>query len=582
MSLSARTQALLNQVLGDLTAGQQVADAVNSAPTLESGTSRLGRVLAVGERIRDTTRNQDFVGDGSTSGGQAAGYAWIPPALTSRAPSIVGGYIGNSVDATCISCTVLSGGQITFENKIFDAQLTGTPGYQTQWSLIVGGYDNRITSGYPSVIGGGAHNRINTATSPADAGNAGSAGAGTVSSVGTALTGSGTSFSSTLRQGSSITVTSGAASGQTRKITATPSTATAAVLESAFVPDLSAGTTYTILSYWITYDAYAPSVDCNHSGILSGTYNAIYGSSYATIGGGTQNTVGWDGLTLANAHWSFIGGGIRNVICAPYSNINGGRNNNITAGQYSTIGGGNNNTSSGQAAFTAGDGNTNASLGAVVFGQSNTVNTACDGNFVTGLSNTVTTGRYGVVNGRSNVALIAEHCDIGGREGRARNYGQMVRSAGMFSAAGDRQRSSFSMRWATTGATKTEIGITGGNVNTGSIVSFDRLYVNSTGANHTLFRFDLTVVAIQQATSNGAVWTFSGTVYRGASNATTIIWGGNIADTDPTSSNGTTTGWKVAVSADTTNGSLKIEVTGAAATNIRWGADIRASEIAYP
>jgi hypothetical protein len=39
--------------------------------------------------------------------------------------------------------------------------------------------------------------------------------------------------------------------------------------------------------------------------------------------------------------------------------------------------------------------------------------------------------------------------------------------------------------------------------------------------------------------------------------------------------------WDVTLTADTTNGGLKIEVTGAAATNIRWVATVNTSEVTY-
>jgi hypothetical protein len=42
-----------------------------------------------------------------------------------------------------------------------------------------------------------------------------------------------------------------------------------------------------------------------------------------------------------------------------------------------------------------------------------------------------------------------------------------------------------------------------------------------------------------------------------------------------------TPAWGMALSADTTNGGFKIEVTGAAATNIRWVATINTSEVTY-
>jgi hypothetical protein len=42
-----------------------------------------------------------------------------------------------------------------------------------------------------------------------------------------------------------------------------------------------------------------------------------------------------------------------------------------------------------------------------------------------------------------------------------------------------------------------------------------------------------------------------------------------------------TPSWGMALSADTTYGALKIEVTGAASTNIRWVATIHTSEVTY-
>jgi hypothetical protein len=39
--------------------------------------------------------------------------------------------------------------------------------------------------------------------------------------------------------------------------------------------------------------------------------------------------------------------------------------------------------------------------------------------------------------------------------------------------------------------------------------------------------------------------------------------------------------WAIALTADTTNGGLKIEATGAAATDIRWVATVNTSEVTY-
>ena len=42
---------------------------------------------------------------------------------------------------------------------------------------------------------------------------------------------------------------------------------------------------------------------------------------------------------------------------------------------------------------------------------------------------------------------------------------------------------------------------------------------------------------------------------------------------------GTTTGWAIAVAADTTNGGLSITVTGVAATTINWTCTIQSTEV---
>jgi hypothetical protein len=39
--------------------------------------------------------------------------------------------------------------------------------------------------------------------------------------------------------------------------------------------------------------------------------------------------------------------------------------------------------------------------------------------------------------------------------------------------------------------------------------------------------------------------------------------------------------WDIALTADTTNGGLKIEATGAATTNIKWVATINTAEVTY-
>ena len=64
---------------------------------------------------------------------------------------------------------------------------------------------------------------------------------------------------------------------------------------------------------------------------------------------------------------------------------------------------------------------------------------------------------------------------------------------------------------------------------------------------------------------------------RDANAASTVLGNGIVNKLYATSG---ASAWAVALSADTTNGGLKIEVTGAA-TNIRWVATVNTSEVTY-
>lgn len=95
--------------------------------------------------------------------------------------------------------------------------------------------------------------------------------------------------------------------------------------------------------------------------------------------------------------------------------------------------------------------------------------------------------------------------------------------------------------------------------------------------NSTAFAFTGTVVARQQAAGGtaSAAWTVQGLIRREGSAGTTTL----VASTVTAISN--VPGWTLALSADTTNGGLAITATGAAATNIRWVANIQTSEVLY-
>ena len=95
--------------------------------------------------------------------------------------------------------------------------------------------------------------------------------------------------------------------------------------------------------------------------------------------------------------------------------------------------------------------------------------------------------------------------------------------------------------------------------------------------NNSAYSFHGTIVARQQASQGTAcaAWKVEGLIRREGSAGTTVLVNSATTILDNTPA------WGMALSADTTNGGLKIEVTGAAATNIRWVATINTSECSY-
>ena len=95
--------------------------------------------------------------------------------------------------------------------------------------------------------------------------------------------------------------------------------------------------------------------------------------------------------------------------------------------------------------------------------------------------------------------------------------------------------------------------------------------------NNSAFAFHGTIVARQQASAGtaSAAWKIEGLIRREGSAGTTVLVNSATTVFDNTPA------WGMALSADTTNGGLKIEVTGAAATNIRFVATISTSEVSY-
>jgi hypothetical protein len=95
-------------------------------------------------------------------------------------------------------------------------------------------------------------------------------------------------------------------------------------------------------------------------------------------------------------------------------------------------------------------------------------------------------------------------------------------------------------------------------------------------SNQSAYRFKGSIVGKQSGSVNAAVWDIDGFIVRGANAAATTLNVSNVTLVENTPAWGTPT-----LAADTTNGGLQVQVTGAAATNIQWTAVIETTEVIY-
>mgnify|MGYP000285286688 CR=1 FL=1 len=134
---------------------------------------------------------------------------------------------------------------------------------------------------------------------------------------------------------------------------------------------------------------------------------------------------------------------------------------------------------------------------------------------------------------------------------------------GKFVTAGDAQAGIYVARNITTNNTATELFLDGSAV---------RLALPDTAS----FFFKIDVVGRRTDAAGGnAAYTFTGIIKRDAGVATTALVG-SVSKTVVAETN---TPWDASVTADTTNGSLKINVTGENAKTVRWVAKIETVEV---
>ena len=152
-----------------------------------------------------------------------------------------------------------------------------------------------------------------------------------------------------------------------------------------------------------------------------------------------------------------------------------------------------------------------------------------------------------------------------GLQSLARNQGGVVQASGRFSSNGDAQTGKYLLRGTTINSTPAELLIDGSGGSVRLILTDDSTWT-----------FRATITGHRTDVGDGhAGYTVLGVIYRGSGAATTAIQGAInktvIGESD--------SAWDISVTADTTNGALKITVTGETGKIIRWLAMVETVEV---
>jgi len=416
------------------------------------------------------------------------------------------------------------------------------------YSTLAGGYGNTASGAY-SIISGGLSNATSATGSSVLGGNQNSAG-GTYSSIvggnintangyfnfiGGGFTNSGTSSSAVTTQSGTMNATTAVTlSGSNANIKVGQYITGTSIASDTYVAAIS-GTSLTLSKNASGSSTSTLSFFTPHGVVVGGGNNQATGS-YSFIGGGGDAGTAAN-RNVASGDWSFVGGGIKNQATGIGSFVGGG---GLNSGATSISG----NQATGALSAIVGG---NANL------ASSTYSSVCGG-----LQNTAS----------ANYSII-----VGGSYGTTRGIiGNAVFPASAFttlSTIGGGQAALLVLAKQTTDATATALTSDGGAASGTNQVILP---------NNSAYFFRGEVVSGVTGGGNTKGWTIEGVIKRGANAASTTLVG--VTVTSMYADVGAAT-WTIAVTADTTNGGLRVTFTGQASTTIRTVCQIRTTEMTY-
>lgn len=281
------------------------------------------------------------------------------------------------------------------------------------------------------------------------------------------------------------------------------------------------------------------------------------------------------GATLAQVPDGTAAGGDKRGVRAVDWQKNRASASRVASGRESTIGGGQSNEASTDGTFVGGGFNNTASglYSTIAGGESSVATNTCA--FVGGGKANDASGNTSTVCGGANNSANGQFSFIGGgQRGTARSItGNQVFPAcdsPIASAIGATQSALLLLGRQTTTATATVLTSDSGAGSTTNQVILP---------NNSAYSFSGEVIAGVTGASSSARWTINGAIKRGANAASTVMVGTPTVIMTHNDAGAVT--WVVAVTADATNGGIKVTVTGAAATTIRWVCQINTTEMTY-
>jgi hypothetical protein len=326
----------------------------------------------------------------------------------------------------------------------------------------------------------------------------------------------------------------------------------------------------------------------------------ITGTAYTfTVSQAATTTAGVT-LSFYTPHGVVVGGG-NNQATGSYSFIGGGgdagtsANRNVASGDWSVVGGGLKNIASGiGASVVGGYGHTASNSGALVAGGGyNSSGGISSGNTASAINSAVIGGLGNTASGLYSTIFGGYNNQANGQFSIAWGYGANNRSvfasnafsSAYFSSTGDSQTVVYQLAILTTNATTTEL-VSGGATNSANIAASTTIPVlpAPSASTSSVYTFRGLVSGKDTATTNAAGWEIKGVIQRTGAGVGTVALVGTPSITLLGANAGAiSAGWglvaNVTVTADTTNGGISVNVTGAASTTIRWNCRLDTSEL---